>query len=235
MALRLGVDLDGVVADFRSAFEGAAIDTGVTLPAGAVNQPPEELTSRQIKRIWEHVQRSPNWWTRLRAYEPQEIARIYELSRERQWEVVFLTRRPSTAGDSVQRQSQWWLEQQGFYYPAVVTVPGSRGELANALRLDIVMDDQLHNCVDVISASTAKALLLSRHPADGATRDHASDRGIGVVSCLKDAVEVIMKLEEMLKERRGRLQRLADWFSAPSRKDTELPARPPRPGLVGNE
>ena len=68
---------------------------------------------------------------------------------------MFVTRRPATAGDPVQFQSQWWLEQQGFYYPAVVTVPGSRGELANALRLDIVVDDQIHNCVDIVSASTA--------------------------------------------------------------------------------
>ncbi len=30
----------------------------------------------------------------------------------------------------------------------MVTVPGSRGELANALRLDVIVDDQLMNCVE---------------------------------------------------------------------------------------
>src|SRR6185295_6794158 len=118
------------------------------------------LSSREIKRIWEHVKRTPNWWVRLKPYEPAQIVRLYALARRLKWEVVFMTRRPATAGDPVQFQTQWWLEEQGFFYPAVMTVPGSRGELANALRLDVIVDDQLHNCVDVISASTAKALLL---------------------------------------------------------------------------
>ena len=63
----------------------------------------------------------------------------------------------------MQFQSQWWLEQQGFYLPSVMTVGGSRGELANALRLDLVIDDQIINCIEIISGSFAKSVLLLRH------------------------------------------------------------------------
>lgn len=225
MSLRLGVDLDGVVADFRTAFREAATDAGVSLPAGAPGAPADPISPRDIKRIWEHIRRTANWWTTLKAYEPAQLPRLYELARERKWEVVFLTRRPATAGDPVQFQSQWWLEQQGFYYPAVVTVPGSRGELANALRLDIVVDDQIHNCVDIVSASTAKALLVLRDAADPTAQEHANSRGIGVVAMLEEAIEVISHLHETLKERKGKLQRLSDWFtrsagSAGQRRDT---------------
>ena len=47
-----------------------------------------------------------------------------------------MTKRPPSAGDSVQFQTQWWIERFGFYLPAVLTVPGSRGDVANGLRLD---------------------------------------------------------------------------------------------------
>ena len=80
----------------------------------------------------------------------------------------------------MQFQTQWWIERFGFYLPAVLTVPGSRGEIANGLRLDLLVDDQLINCVEVVSASPAKAVLMLRSPNRGA-RDHAINRGIGVV------------------------------------------------------
>ena len=240
MSLRVGIDLDGVVADFRSAFEQAAAEAGVrfalprpTSPAGAGPVPAEPLSSRNIKQIWDHVRRVPNWWVRLDAYEPDQIARLYELVRRLKWEVVFMTRRPSTLGDPVQYQSQWWLEEQGFFYPAVVTVPGSRGELANALRLDVVVDDQLHNCVDVTSSSAAKALLLLRDSSDSSVRDRATSRGIGAVATLREAIDVLEHLHEAVKVRRGRLQRLADWFVDRSGRSAApaLERKSGRPGI----
>ncbi len=229
MALRVGVDIDGVLADFRTAFESAAKRVGVEFgPEQADTSASDPLSSREIKRIWEHVKKTPNWWVHLSPFEPEQIARLYELARRLKWEVVFLTRRPSTAGDPVQFQTQWWLEQQGYYYPAVLTVPGSRGELANAVRLDIVIDDQLLNCIDVVSGSTAKALLLLRDGADKATKDHAVSRGIGVVSTFEEAVDVMENLHESLRERNAWLQRLC-LIGSPGGKapaESSLPTRP---------
>lgn len=228
MSLRVGIDLDGVVANFKSAFETAASEAGVPLPAGdAERASMDPLSSRDVRKIWDFVKRTPNWWVRLAPYEPAQIIRLYETARRLRWEVVFMTRRPSTAGDPVQFQSQFWLEQQGFFYPAVLTVPGSRGELANALRLDVIVDDQIHNCVDVISASTAKAVLLHREARDPAVDEHAVSRGIGVVGSLEEALDVLDHLHGALRERRGRLQRLADWFVTPPKVEA-LPTVPDR-------
>jgi hypothetical protein len=229
MSLRIAFDLDGVLADFRTAFQQAADEAGVgarphTAEASAI----DPLSSREIKEIWAHVKRSNNWWTRLNAYEPQQLTRLYELARRWKWEVVFMTRRPATDGDPVQFQTQWWLEQHGFYFPAVVTVPGSRGELANALRLDVIVDDQLLNCVDVVGGSTAKALLLLRDGHDRAAEEHAISRGIGVVKTLEEAIDVISHMHESIGERRGRLKRLSDWFGGSRSDETALPAPPDR-------
>jgi len=229
MALRLGFDLDGVLADFRSAFEIVArgiaqVSAGVD-PEDAESEP---LTTRDVRRVWGHVHRTANWWTTLDAYEPAQIARLYALSRRLRWETVFVTRRPQSAGDSVQFQTQWWLERHGFYLPAVVTVPGSRGDLANALRLDMVVDDQLHNCVDIVSGSPAKTILVMRDE-NPAVREHATSRGIGVVSTLKEALDVLERAQTVLAERHGRLNRLIDWFQ--TGRDASLPRQPeaPRP------
>jgi hypothetical protein len=80
------------------------------------------------------------------------------------------------------------------------------------------------NCVDVVSGSAAKALLLMRG-GDDAARAHATDRGIGVVSTLADALVVLERLQELLPGRRGRLMRLADWFRPPG-SERGLPHNP---------
>ena len=62
-----------------------------------------------------------------------------------------------------------------------------------SLRLGLDLD----GCVDVISASTAKALLLLRDPPSSSTQQHAGSRGIGVASSLEEAIEVLVRLAEI--------------------------------------
>ena len=75
------------------------------------------------------------------------------------WEILFLTRRPDTAGDTVQVQSQRWLRAHGFELPSVYVVSESRGKIAASLSLDVVIDDRPDNCVDVSADSSAKPVL----------------------------------------------------------------------------
>src|SRR3954468_12103162 len=197
MSLRIGFDVDGVLADFRAAFRAAAVRLvhGHAARAQAPSSPKADtpLSADDVKRVWDYIAKTSNWWMELEAYEPDQIARLYRLTRAAGWEVFFLTKRPPSAGDSVQFQTQWWIERFGFYLPAVLTVPGSRGEIANGLRLDLLVDDQLINCVEVVSASTAKAVLMLRS-SDSSSRDHATNRCIGVVGSLSEAVSVLERL-----------------------------------------
>lgn len=225
MSLRVGLDIDGVLADFRTAFRNTAERClGRRLSDDADAQDGEALTASEVRRVWDHIGKTPNWWMDVPAYEPAQIARLYALTRAASWEVFFMTKRPASAGDSVQFQTQWWIERFGFYLPAVMTVPGSRGDIANGLRLDFVVDDQVINCVEVISAGSTKAMLMLRS-ADAAARAHALNRGIGVVANLSEAITVFERLHDVIPQKRGRMTRLADWFTGVS----EAQPLPPNP------
>src|SRR6476661_5484879 len=76
--------------------------------------------------------------------------------------------------------SQRWLESKGFSLPSVFVVQGSRGRIADALGLDIVVDDRPENCLDVVVDSKARAILVWRE--DESLLPAAARRlGIGVV------------------------------------------------------
>jgi hypothetical protein len=207
--LRLGIDVDGVVADFRSAFRTLA-DRELGL---APNDVETELSKPDVDRLWRAVASTTNWWLDVPPYEPDQIARLYAEVRRSRWEVFFMTSRPPSAGDAVQLQTQVWLERHGYYLPSVLTTPaGSRGELARSLRLDLALDDRLVNCLEIISASNSKALLVLRAPTESPIGEAAERRGIGVVPSLAQALDAVERLAGLLTIRRGRLVRLADWF-----------------------
>jgi hypothetical protein len=215
--------MDGVLADFRSAFrETAGAYLGRSKAGGDGTSP---ITPRDLDKVWSHIAQTSNWWMRVKPYEPGEIARLYARARASRWEVFFLTKRPASGGDPVQFQTQWWLEQQGYYLPSVLTVPGSRGELANSLRLDLVVDDQLVNLADVISAGPTKAMLMLRD-IDPKLEKHAIDRGIAVVTSLADVLPAVDRLEKALPLRVGKPLRLLDWFVTKKPDGPVLPLNP---------
>jgi hypothetical protein len=223
--LRLGIDVDGVVADFRTAFRAIAErELGI-----APDDIEKELSKPEVERLWRNVSAASNWWLDVPAYEPDQIERLYAQVRRARWEVFFMTSRPPSAGDSVQLQTQVWLERYGFYLPSVLTTPsGARGELARALRLDLALDDRLVNCLEIISASNAKALMILRAPSDPRPGETAEARGIGVVPTLGQALDAVERLDELLSTRRGRLVRLTDWFQV--KKDPKTLPHDPRRG-----
>jgi hypothetical protein len=115
--------------------------------------------------------------------------------------VIFLTSRPPSDGSSVQRQSQRWLERHGFPLPSVFVVHGSRGRIAEALELDVVIDDRPENCLDVVLESKAAAVLVWR--GNQATVP-ASARRMGI-SVAPSVMACLGTIEEGERSREGSL------------------------------
>lgn len=154
--------------------------------------PPEvrALTRRQQHDIWAGVRDTSNFWETLSETEPAIVSRIAAIAADRRWEVIFITQRPPSEGDTTQRQSQRWLARHGFEMPSVYVLgPGaSRGKVATALSLDVVVDDRTENCLDVKVDSTARAFLVCRTPTPHVA-ENAARLGIEVVRSVGECLD----------------------------------------------
>jgi hypothetical protein len=196
MSLRIACDLDGTVADMDAALQREAerlFGPEVELNAGSrrlesaedVEAPVQDsadavapmadgrrpLTPREIRQLWRHVATIENFWMSLGEIEPGAVASLAAKAQLHRWEIIFLTQRPPSAGAITQVQSQRWLAAHGFEWPSVMVMRGSRGKVAAALSLDVVIDDRPENCLDVTTDSQAMPLLIwrfgmARVPAD---------------------------------------------------------------------
>jgi hypothetical protein len=165
------------------------------------------MTPRQRRRLRHHVESVENFWQGLPELEPGIIARLAAMAIDRHWEVIFLTKRPETAGATAQRQSQMWLESKGFTLPSVYVVQGSRGRIAASLGLDILVDDRPENCVDVVVDSKARAILVWRDD-ENKLPPSARRPGIGVVKTVAECLDVLAQLDSQSREQPGVLNRV---------------------------
>jgi hypothetical protein len=158
-----------------------------------------QLTARQQSQLWSRVAAIENFWNTLPELEPGIIARIAETARRRRWEVLFITTRPPSAGDTTQLQTQRWLQAHGFPLPSVFVVQRSRGKLADALQLDAVVDDRPENCLDVAIDSKARPVLVWHGPLETAP---AGLRKMGVkpVTSISAALALLERMDDERKQ-----------------------------------
>jgi len=202
------VDSRAATAEITPSFAGGG-QSGAPVEAAADNEPPLlklKLTKRQQRRLWGHVESIENFWQTLGECEPGIVERLGRLAGERRWEVIFLTKRPEGAGATAQLQTQLWLEARGFHLPSVYVVQGSRGRIAAALGLDIVVDDRPENCLDVAVESKARAILIWRDGA-GQLPAAAQRLGIGVVKSVAECLDILTQLDSP-HEQPGMLNRV---------------------------
>jgi hypothetical protein len=221
--MRIAFDLDGTIADLHTPFARAALglfpeldasavarpQVGASPPdgaggAGEAETPPEPgldvpLSGQQAGAVWRALEAVEDFWETLEELETGSIARLARLADERRWDVIFVTSRPESRGRTVQRQSQRWLERCGFPLPSVYVVHGSRGRIADALALDVVVDDRPENCLDVVLESRAGSILVWRGD-EGGVPASAKRMGIAVVPTIARALDALAEAERAGQE-----------------------------------
>jgi hypothetical protein len=146
------------------------------------------LSDRQQRQLWARVRTIENFWASLKEVEPGAVARLARAAAAHGWDVLFITNRPTCAGETTQIQSQRWLQAHGFDLPSVFVVSGSRGRIASAMTLDVVLDDRPENCLDVATDSSAKPILVWRGATESVPQG-ASRLGVKVVFTVAEALQ----------------------------------------------
>src|SRR5688500_9232751 len=120
MAIRVGFDVDGVIADFASSYReieerlfpdrpGRADEpereereqeqreirsaSDAADPAAAARETPSRELRRRRDLIWKQIQATSDFWTTLRPIQPDGVRRIHEMMIRHRWEVFFITQR----------------------------------------------------------------------------------------------------------------------------------------------
>ncbi len=164
--MRIGVDVDGVLADFNVAFIKRIIRvTGQDLfPDRPFEIPmwdyPQHYgyTNAQIAAVWEDVKRDTCFWANLLPYTTtrrffQDLDVMAPGS-----DVYFITNR---TGHLCRRQTENWLIAQGAGPRPLIVISGDKAGWCQALNLDIYIDDNFENAVAVGKTHT-RSFLLNR-------------------------------------------------------------------------
>ena len=165
--MRVGFDIDGVLADFVPAYQDLFIQlTGRnTFGAGDRRDPPEwnwptlrGYTAAETSAAWGEIKKSSTFWLNLSEDRGCPTLRGMVPELERNHEVYFLTTR---VGLRPKRQTEIWLwdhlgySRLAMVWPTVgVAAHRQKGHLVKGLALDAFIDDNLDNVNDIAWGTT---------------------------------------------------------------------------------
>lgn len=206
----LGIDVDGVLADFNTSFAEAMIEvTGVdqfpknwregikdkTYPNTWNWDLDAGYNKEQSRKVWEQgILTSSKFWKSLAPLSgaQEAIKQFNRLSNEGH-EVYFLTHRN---GKKAKQQTEEWLYDLGMNYPTVLLTGNKLPVIAN-LGVNFFIDDKLATVNEVYRAKVVKNLYLFNSPWNVEGRE----KGLVSVHTIEDALKDAGIYKE---EKRGR-------------------------------
>lgn len=176
--LKLGIDVDGVLADFVMGHVKALQHvTGKNLfPADFVETEWDYhlavgYTQEEDARTWKYIADSPDFWRTLPPLSSAEASLNYL---RKKWvegcDVYFITTR---FGERVKEQTEDWLDTFNEKIPhgvpnPTVLITRRKGLCCKALNIDLFIDDKPENCMDVVMHSPATKVFLLNQPWNAA-------------------------------------------------------------------
>lgn len=171
--MRIGFDIDGVLANFTAAYQRLVVEVaGVDrFQPGDITNPPcwnwpeyRGYSTAVVQEVWRRIAASESFWFELGILDGADTLRHVIGSLEDDHDVYFIT---SRVGQAVKRQTEAWLEEQiGMQIPTVL-ISNEKALCMVALSLDAYIDDNLDNvrsCEVALQNERARAAAMAQPP-----------------------------------------------------------------------
>lgn len=154
--MRIGFDIDGVLANFIPSYQKLAIEVaGKDLfDRGDYKNPPcwnwpeyRGYSKETMKEVWNRIKNDERFWMDLDPLPGVSTLRMCILDLQRYHEIYFVT---SRVGSDVKWQTEQWLRLHLAIDLPTVLISSAKGLCAKALKLDCYLDDNADNVNDVV-------------------------------------------------------------------------------------
>lgn len=146
---RIGIDIDGVLADFNSCYTGLMRDIlKLKVPMVSTDYPDQWNYHRALgvtedqERILFNIMEHQREWVKLRHYADVPGFANWYATNLYNHDIYFITSRPD--GASLKEQTESWLAKELSFSPRPLTVlmASDKGRVAKALKLDYFIEDK---------------------------------------------------------------------------------------------
>jgi len=190
----LGIDIDGVLADFVTSF-CIKVEQVTGKVIGKVPHRwswylDEGVTEVEADKVWKEIAAYPHFWYGLGPY-PGARQVVEALNHvDGVHDIYFMTTRPPGA----KYWTEQWLQDLGFHNPTVL-ITARKGLACQALGVEVFIDDKPENALEVYRAlpPTARVYMLSQ-PWNAEIREAwADERREGGVQVLEEVGEMLQR------------------------------------------
>lgn len=163
---KIGVDVDGVLADFVGSYDKLIIEMteedrfpkGVEYRTSWLYAEALGYDKKAVDAVWKFgIKKSRDFWATLKPMPNavKELTKLNELALSGEHEVTFITNR---FGVAAKLQTELWINSLGYVFPTVI-LTGDKGVATRLLNLDMYIDDKMGNVNDVMAVVRANNMM----------------------------------------------------------------------------
>jgi len=164
----IGLDIDGVVADFLSPFLSLLENEVGKGPIAAESLFSVDftehpiLTKEAVKTCSDAVKRNPQFWGELDSLLSREQwLRLETLSQQQR--LAFITHRSGHESYDIHRVTVEWLRTHGITEPKVHLAEATKSVFVDELKIELFVDDNYEVCREVAEQTEATVLMPHHH------------------------------------------------------------------------